>query len=81
MLIKSKSDLAPGITANKSLPTPEQMMVVYTELEAVVDKADRNTRHNQKAQALEPVRSWINAGKRRAMEQINKRGAGANETN
>ena len=69
-----RKNLEAAIAANKQPVTPEQMLVIYAELEAVVDKADRNTRHNQKAQALEPVRGWINSGRQRAMAQITKRG-------
>jgi hypothetical protein len=69
-----RQDIEAAIAANKQSITPEQMLVIYAELEAVVDRADRNTRHNQKALALEPVRDWINSGKQRAMAQITKRG-------
>ncbi|EJF1946156.1 hypothetical protein M8A54_000365 [Salmonella enterica] len=74
MRVNNMTDLTPGIVANKTPVTPEQMLVICTELEALTNKADANTRHNQKSQALEYIKGWINSNKKRAMNEINKRG-------
>ncbi|EDV3123602.1 hypothetical protein S740_004858 [Salmonella enterica subsp. enterica] len=56
--------------------TPEQRLVMYADLRGVLDKATANTRHNQKAEALEYIRNWMEAGVRQAMSEIKQREKG-----
>lgn len=73
MQIRNKADLTPGIAANKVQATPEQRMIIYADLEGVLNKAGANTRHNQKAQALEYLWNWLRANKKQALNEIENR--------
>ncbi|EAW1477913.1 hypothetical protein ACEWQ7_004086 [Salmonella enterica] len=76
MHIKNKSDLTPGIAANRIQATPEQRLIIYADLEAVLLKAEANTRHNQKAQAMEYAWNWLRVNKKNALNEIENRGEG-----
>ncbi|EAQ6131817.1 hypothetical protein AXA88_24335 [Salmonella enterica] len=65
-----------ALTAGQKPATPEQRLVIYVDLECVLNKADANTRHNQKKEALDYIRSWMEAGKRQAMSEIKQREKG-----
>ncbi|EBR3876990.1 hypothetical protein FNI26_19290 [Salmonella enterica subsp. diarizonae] len=73
MQIKNKADLTPGIAANKVQATPGQRLIIYADLESVLNKARANTRHNQKTQALEYLWSWLRANKKQALNEIEHR--------
>ncbi|EJG5923185.1 hypothetical protein NAE50_001559 [Salmonella enterica] len=76
MQIKGKSDLTPGIAANRTQATPEQRLIIYADLERVLIKADKNTRHNQKVQAMEYAWNWLRVNKKQALNEIENRGEG-----
>lgn len=65
-----------ALTARQKPATPEQRLVMLADLENTVNRADRNTRHNQKKEALACIRNWMEAGKRQAMSEIKQRGKG-----
>ncbi|EFH3308137.1 TPA: hypothetical protein KMA16_004488 [Escherichia coli] len=69
---KTKRDAA--VAANRHKVTPEQILVWCEQLKHIVDTADRNTRHNEKSRALEPVIAWIEQQKKQAMAEIRARG-------
>lgn len=60
-------------TASQKPATPEQRLVMLADLENTVNIADRNTRHNQKAEFKRRITGWIEAGKRQAMSEIKQR--------
>lgn len=65
-----------ALTAGQKPATPEQRLVMLVDLENVVIKADRNTRHNQKAEFKKDITDWIEAWKRQAMSEIKQREKG-----
>ncbi|HAU2959045.1 TPA: hypothetical protein JC757_002853 [Salmonella enterica subsp. diarizonae] len=60
-------------SAGQKPATPEQRLVMLADLENTVNIADRNTRHNQKAEFKECITSWIAAQKGQAMGEIKRR--------
>lgn len=46
---------------------------MYADLRGVLTKAVANTRHNQKAEAMAYIWSWLEAGERQAMSEIKQR--------
>ncbi|EAA7481391.1 hypothetical protein L0436_000027 [Salmonella enterica] len=68
-----ENELRAAIAANRQPATPEQVLIWVAEFEAAIDKADRNTRHNEKARALEPLRSLCRQKKEWAMKLIHAR--------
>ncbi|AXC68552.1 hypothetical protein DOE63_25740 [Salmonella enterica subsp. diarizonae serovar 59:z10:-] len=62
--------------ASQKPATPEQRLVMLADLENTVNRADRNTRHNQKAEFKRCITGWIEAGKRQAMSEIKQREKG-----
>lgn len=65
-----------ALTASQKPATPEQRLVMLADLENTVNIADRNTRHNQKAEFRRCITNWIEAGKRQAMSEIKQREKG-----
>ncbi|EAS3829784.1 hypothetical protein SKB45_002280 [Salmonella enterica] len=65
-----------AIAANKQPATPEQRLVIYADLEGVLNMAEANTRHNQKSKAMEYIWNWLRSGKKQALNEIKQRGEG-----
>ncbi|EAR6707119.1 hypothetical protein EWN99_10140 [Salmonella enterica] len=65
-----------ALAASQKPPTPEQRLVMFADLRAVLNKAVANTRHNQKAEAMAYVWNWIEAGESQAMSEIKQREKG-----
>ncbi|EEL2519058.1 hypothetical protein G9I05_005031 [Salmonella enterica] len=65
-----------ALTDSQKPATPEQRLVMLADLENTVNIADRNTRHNQKAEFRRCITGWIEAGKRQAMSEIKQREKG-----
>lgn len=63
-------------SASQKPATPEQRLVMYADLRGVLNKATANTRHNQKAEALAYLWSWLETGERQAMSEIKQREKG-----
>ncbi|EOF5838378.1 hypothetical protein ACK1YQ_002137 [Salmonella enterica] len=59
--------------ASQKPVTPEQRLIMYADLRGVLTKAVANTRHNQKAEAIAYIWSWLEAGERQAMSEIKQR--------
>ncbi|EBP4585729.1 hypothetical protein VH79_21450 [Salmonella enterica] len=62
-----------ALTASQKPATPEQRLVMLADLENTVNIADRNTRHNQKAELKRVIDGWIAAQKEQAMSEIKQR--------
>ncbi|EER5394442.1 hypothetical protein EWN97_002445 [Escherichia coli] len=69
---KTQRDAA--VAANRHKVSPEQVLIWCEQLKFIVDTANRNTRHNEKSRALEPIIAWIEQQKKQAMTEIRKRG-------
>lgn len=63
-------------SASQKPATPEQRLVILADLENTVNIADRNTRHNQKAELKRAIDGWIAAQKGQAMSEIKQREKG-----
>ncbi|ELC8786529.1 hypothetical protein RJV04_000789 [Salmonella enterica] len=71
-----RKSLQEARSASQKPPTPEQRLVMFADLRAVLNKAVANTRHNQKAEAMAYVWNWLEAGESQAMSEIKRRGEG-----
>ncbi|ECI0413587.1 hypothetical protein AH332_09565 [Salmonella enterica subsp. salamae] len=71
-----KAEREAAIAANKKPATPEQRLVIYADLEGVLNIAEENTRHNEKAKAMEYIWNWLRSGKKQALNEIKQREKG-----
>lgn len=65
-----------ALAAGQKPPTPEQRLVMFADLEGVLNIAMANTRHNQKAEAMEYPWNWLRSGKQQALNEIKQREKG-----
>lgn len=70
MKINNRIDLTPGIATNRQPVTPEQMLIICTDLRRVRKLAYENTGVSNKAGALEYFDSWINSHEKAAKREI-----------
>ncbi|MEE7141931.1 hypothetical protein Q0S65_21515 [Escherichia coli O178:H7] len=69
---KTQRDAA--VAANRHKVSPEQVLIWCEQLKFIVDTANRNTRHNEKSRALEPIIAWIEQQKKTGNDRNQKTG-------